>query len=460
MHLYKHQEITADFVIQNKRVFITSDAGTGKTLSVLTGITALKLNEEVSRTLVICPRSIMEPAWGGDIRKWTPWLSYAVSKAGSERNRMHAFDSGCDIVVTNHDAVKWLNEHQEVLEHFDLCVIDESSAFKHRSSQRSRAMRELMKRFDRRILMSATPTSNTITDIWHQAMLLDDGERLGRAFSGFRMQVCQPTQVGPQPNMIEWKDKPGAADIVAERLRDITVRFKFEDCIDIPPNTVRMIQVELPQRLMEQYRELEERARLEYQESEISAIHAGVKAQKLLQLCSGAVYDNDRVARTFDTSRYELVMELVSERPHSVVAFNWSHQRNELIKLAEAQHISWALVDGSVSLTARERIVREYQEGKYQVLFAHPQSAGHGLTLTRGTTTIWASPTYNAEYYQQFNARIYRAGQTQRTETILIAAENTREALVYDVLQGKLELTGSLLSVFADSTYEVDDAAA
>jgi SNF2 family DNA or RNA helicase len=81
--------------------------------------------------------------------------------------------------------------------------------------------------------------------------------------------------------------------------------------------------------------------------------------------------------------------------------------------------------------------VREYQEGKYQVLFAHPQSAGHGLTLTRGTATIWASPTYNLEHFLQGLKRVHRIGQTEKTETIVVVAEGTLDEVVWDALQNK-----------------------
>ena len=452
MQLYSHQEFTADFIRQNDRVFITSDPGTGKTGSVLTGYARRKQG----RMLVLAPLSILQSAWVDDCKKFTPELTIGTSTSGSDKKRLTAFNESCDIVVTNHDAVKWLVKNKHLLDGFDTLVIDESTAFKHRTSDRSKAVRELSKLFQVRILMTGTPNSNSITDIWHQVYLLDEGTRLGRAFHGFRMQVCTPIQNGPDPRHIVWVDKEGAEDVVAERLRDITVRFRFEDCIDVPEHTKHTILTDLSPQLMKQYFQLEREAILMHEQGVVNAVHAGSKVQKLLQLCSGAVYDGDSVARTFHTERYELVMQLVSERKHSVVAFNWTHQRDELTRLADKMGISYGLIDGSVPPAQRAAVVEAFQAGKLQVVFAHPQSAGHGLTLTRGTTTIWASPTYNAEWFQQFNARIYRAGQTQRTETIMIAARGTRETQVYEKLSEKIVRMDSLLAVFQSVT---EDAA-
>jgi SNF2 family DNA or RNA helicase len=140
-------------------------------------------------------------------------------------------------------------------------------------------------------------------------------------------------------------------------------------------------------------------------------------------------------------------MDLVNERKHSVVAFNWRHERDQLIKLAEAQKVSYEVIDGATPGERRTDIVQRFQAGQITVLFCHPQSAGHGLTLTKANTTIWCSPTYNAEHFQQFNRRIYRAGQTQKTETILIAAKDTWETDVYKKLENKLSKMEELLTV-------------
>lgn len=452
--MYAHQQYTADFIRDagSNCVFITSDTGTGKTRSVLEGYKHLRETRGYRRMLVLGPLSILKPAWADDIAKWTPDLTCGISTAGSDKKRRQAFESGADVVITNHDAVKWLIKNKPLLAEFDVIAIDESTAFKHRTSARSKAARQLCDDFEFRILMTGTPNSNGVCDLWHQAILLDRGERLGRMFSGFRSQVCQPVQVGPSVQMVKWVDKEGAEDMVAERMRDITVRFKFEDCIDVPENSVHMMKVDLPPKLMNQYQQLEREAVLMMEDSKINAIHAGSKAQKLLQLCSGAVYDEDHVATLFSTDRYELVMQLVLERDHSVVAFNWTHQRDELVKLATKEGITFGVIDGSTPVHERSRIVDDFQAGKLQAVFAHPQSAGHGLTLTKGRATIWASPTYNAEWFQQFNARIYRAGQQRATETIMIAANGTKEEEVYEILQGKREKMFNLLGVFANTT--------
>ena len=363
--------------------------------------------------------------------------------------------AGVDVVITNHDAVKWLLKPENIglLHDFDAIAVDEVTAYKNPNSARSRAIRDLVDCFDYRIMMSGTITPNSVTDIWHPVVLLDDGERLGRTFYGFRLQVCTPQQVGPNPNQVKWNDNPGAQDMVAAKIHDITIRFRFQDCIDIPEHSKQMMYIDLPTQLQAQYEQLRDQALLEAENGAlINAVHAGAKYQKLLQLCSGVVYDEDGKDVVFSTDRSQLVMDLVSERDHSVVAFNWKHQKNELLKLADKMKLPYAVIDGETKQADRDRAVEDFQAGKLRVIFAHPASAGHGLTLTRGCATIWASPTNRSELFSQFNSRIYRAGQKRKTETITIAARGTFEESAYETLGGKLDAMDELLDIFQRNT--------
>jgi len=437
---FEHQKVTSKFILDNKRVLITSDPGTGKTRSV---IDAYKKQKE-GKLLVLAPLSILGASWGDDIEKFAPDLSYAIAYS---KNRAKAFQEDVDIVITNHDAVKWIVKNPHALQGFDTLCIDEFTAFKNKDSARSKAILKIAKHFDKRIAMSGTPNSNTILDIWHPTLIVDDGERLGRRFYGFRSAVCTSKFNGFAN---EWVDRSDAQEIVGAALSDINIRYKLEECIDMPEQTIRQMYVQLPKAIQTQYETFAADSVLYTGATTINAVHAGAKVKKLLQLCTGAVYDEDGNAQGIHTERYDLVMQLVQERSHSLVAFNWKHERDHMTALADKLGISYGIIDGSTASHKRKDIVDRIQAGQLQVVFCHPQSAGHGLTMTKATTIIWSSPTYNAEHYQQFNRRIYRAGQTQKTEIIQIAAKDTWETDVYDKLDGKLTRMEELLNILTD----------
>jgi len=238
-------------------------------------------------------------------------------------------------------------------------------------------------------------------------------------------------------------------EAVADMLSDISIRHVFEECTDIPENHVYTMPFALSAKHRRAYEILREHAILELGSGGVSAFNAGVLANKLLQMASGAVYDDAGLVQLYDTARYELVIDLAVQREQCVIAFNWTHQRDNLVALAEARGIKYALIDGTVSSKKREEAVRLFQAGFIKIIFAHPASAAHGLTLTRGTTTIWTSPIYNAEHYTQFNKRIYRIGQKKRSETLLVIAEDTIDAEVAKRLMGKVEKMTDLLEMLA-----------
>lgn len=444
--LMAHQKQTVKKLSAHDAVFDMSDPGTGKTIVQITDVAATnKLKPH--KTLIFAPKSLLRSAWDNDFIKAAPHITRSIATA---TNRVKALKENSDVYITNHDAaVQLAKMPPSFWSQFKggTLIIDESSAFKHRTSARSKAMSKIARNFKRVRLMTGTPSTNSILDLWHQVFILDGGQRLGKSFFAFRSAVCTPKQVGPSPNMIQWVDKPTAEAAVSGLIQDLVIRHKFEDCVDIPDNHQYPVPYRLNNKHLKLYTELETTSIIQLNDKSVSAINGAVLYTKLLQAASGSVYNDAGEYTVLDTERYELVLDLVEERKHSIVFFNWKHQRDELLKLADTRKMRYALIDGGTTSKERDRIVEDYQKGFYDCLFAHPQSAGHGLTLTKGTATIWCSPTPNLEHYLQGLKRIHRIGQTLKTETIMIVAQGTIEEQVYASLLRKDAKMGSLLTL-------------
>lgn len=449
---YTHQQSIVDFCLHAPRVCNWSDPGTGKTRA---HIDAFAERPQRKRALVFAPLSILEPAWGNDIKKYRPGLTYAVADA---KHRKAALYGNADMVLCNHDGAKAIaklaKDDPHLLSDFDELIVDEATAYKNLAGRggaaRARAVADIRHHFPFRRMLTGTPATNSILDLWGIAYLCDDGERLGKSYYAFRNQVTTAKQVGQSAQMVQWIEKPGALDIVSKQLEDITIRFHKRDCVDIPPNHVFTVYTELPLHVRQLYNEMLRESVVLFKSGAIAnAINAGARATKLLQICTGAVYTEGGVSTLVHLERYRLVVDLIQERPWPcVVVFNWQHEREQLTQAAQSQGLSYAVLDGSTPQAQRPGIIEAFQDGKIRALFIHPQTAAHGLTLTAGRTTIWASPTANAEHFLQANARIDRNGQLHPTETILIAAKNTREEHVYNLLQGKVDRVHTLLDIF------------
>lgn len=450
--LFDHQRRSVEFLSTTPTALDLSDPGTGKT-RVQIELFAARRARGGGKLLVIAPKSLLRTAWEDDFRKYAPWLRVSVAFAS---NREEAFQEDADVYITNTDGVNWLAKQKPSFFHgFETLVIDELSAFKHATSQRSKALSKLRKYFKYRYGLTGTPDSNSVTDLWHQCFVIDDGKRLGTSFYAFRSQVCQPQQVGPMPQMVKWIDREGAELGVATLIKDITIRHKFEDCVDIPENHQFTLQYHMSKTQEQKYLQMADIAMTSINRQVINAVNAASVMTKLMQIASGAVYDESKNYAEIDTGRYELVADLVQQRGHSVVFFNWKHQRDNLIKEFQARGITFALIDSSVGDKKRAEAVGLFQKGFYKVLLAHPQSAAHGLTLTRGTSTIWTSPTYNLEHFLQGNKRIYRISQTEPTETIILLAAGTIEEKVYDKLLDKNVRQANLLSILQEYKDEI-----
>jgi SNF2 family DNA or RNA helicase len=444
---FAHQKKSLTHATKTPIVFDCSDPGTGKT-GVAIWDFERRRKKKGGCALVLAPRSLLRTAWQNDFRKFAPSLRTVVAEAA---NRAEAFDTPADVYITNVDATTWLAKQPKAFfKKFDTLIVDESSAYKHSTSQRSKAAAKLAKHFKYRRAMTGTPNGRSITDVWHQVFLLDGGQRLGTSFYAFRNTVCTPVQKGQNANAIEWSDKDGAEEAVFNLISDIVIRHKFENCVDIPANHRYALEYDLPKKHRDMYQQMESTAILELKKSKkvVTAINAAVVAGKLLQIASGAVYDDAGEFALVDEGRYKLVLDLVEERQHSLVFFHWRHQRDALVAEAEKRGLTFCVIDGDAKDSERNEYVTAYQNGAYRVMFAHPRSAAHGLTLTRGTTTIWASPTYDLELYEQGSKRQHRMGQTQKTETITIVAPGTIDERAYDVMQTKNARMQNLLGLF------------
>jgi len=432
--LFKHQKQSLEVLAKNKRVLDTSDPGTGKTRVEVEDF-AKRRRKGGGCALVLATKSLLDTAWRLDFNEFAPDMGVVTAYA---HNRAEAFAANADVYVTNHDAVNWLiKQPASFFKKFDTLIVDEGTAFKHHASMRSKALAKLVKYFDYRRILTGKPISNGILNLWHLLFLLDDGARLGKSFFAFRAAACVPIQVGKSTKAIKWVDRSGIEATIAIIIRDITIRHRFEDCVDIPENFRHAKYFKLSKSHIQAYQDMEDFRIVQLKKSRITAVNAAVVANKLLQIASGAVYNDDDEYSLINSERYQLVLDLVEERAHSIVFFQWKHQRDELIKEATKRGVTYAVFDGSVRDTDRAGIIADFQAGKFQVLFAHPQSASHGLTLVRGTATIWAGPTYNLEHFLQGLKRVHRIGQRQRTETIVVVAEDTIDERVWQVLQNK-----------------------
>jgi len=448
---WPHQQATVQAATEGTLLADFSDPGTGKTRAHIDAF-AYHLGRRLSsKCLVVCPKTLMGPAWAQDIAQYQPGLTVSLAYADC---RKEAFDVEADLYIINVDGVKYLaNLKRDFLTaRFppdSTLIIDEVTAFKNPNSQRSKAMLKLSTLFKYRRVLTGTPNPNSVTELWHPTLLLDSGERLGHSFYRFRSSVQTPTEVN---GFTRWEDRPESLDVVSYLIKDISIRHEFDKVMDVPPIHDHYVEFDINKKLRTAYdRSLKDNilAISDYIEKDIVPANAAVLINKMLQLLSGAVYSANGEYQLLDTERYELITDLVAERDHSVVFISWEHQLRELSTRLTKRGLDHGLLTSDCSSVQRDELVKDYQRGAYQTLLMHPKTGAHGLTLTRGRAVIWASPRYEADYMRQGIARIRRGTQNKTTENIMLCANDTIEKQVYQKLMAKVDKMNTFLSTMA-----------
>ena len=438
-----------------------SDCGTGKTRTVIDFVLWLRSIGCNSKIVTLGTRTILQTAWGDDIDKYSHGaLTYSVANAS---NRAKAFAKDADFYITNHDAVKWMTakEQDKLLEKLGdfILIADESTAFKTPNAARTAKACWLASKARFCIPMTGTPMPQSILDIWSQVLMADNGKRLGNNYYRFQYkymtsidQLVYNPKTGRSQVFKKWVAKEGAAEEVFELIKDICVRFDSSRQ-NLPRCERHFKYVDLPEKALREYKRLEtELAIMAESGMVIEAGSAAALRTKLLQLCSGSVYSADGTVVQFHTERYELAIDLAEEAEQALVAFNYKHERDALVAEATKRNIPFGVIDGETSDSMRIKVRDMFQDGTIKLIIAHPKSAGHGITLTRGRRVIWCGPTDNGELFYQFNKRVNRGGQTQENDIIMIVARGTRETRAYDGLRLKLDQQDGFNYLFAAHT--------
>ena len=429
---YHYQAYATQWIIDRKKSALFLEMGMGKSVSTLTAILELMYDYfDVAKVLVIAPLRVASTTWEEEVEKWDHLNELRISKVlGSEKQRVAALYKKADVYIINRENVTWLVEHFDSDWPFDMVVIDELSSFKSSKAQRFKSLKKVRPFIKRLVGLTGAPAPNGLIDLWPQIYLLDGGERLGKTVTGYREKYFLPDKRN-QMIVYTWKLKEGAEDTIYEKLSDICVSMKANDYLELPERMDNIISVELSKKVKEQYDRLEKELILSIEETDVLAGSAAVLANKLLQVANGAVYDEDGEVKHIHDEKLKALdelMEFASGKP-VLVFYGYQHDKDRLLK-----HLKKL----KPRLLESDQDIKDWNQGKVQVLLAHPASAGHGLNLqTGGNIIIWFGLTWSLELYQQANARLWRQGQKQTVVIHHIIAKDTIDERVMKALEDK-----------------------
>ena len=441
---HPYQEYCTRRIIEDPYLGLLLDMGLGKTVITLTAINELVYNRwAVTRVLVVAPKKVAEATWASEASKWDHLQHLRVIPVlGSAARRIRALDTPGDVYVTNRENVPWLVDYLRNGWNFDMVVLDESSSFKNPASKRFKALRMVRDRIRRMVLLTGTPAPNGLADLWAQVWLLDKGQRLGRTITSFREAFFKEDRAYPGQQYRTYTLLDGAADRIRAAISDICVSMQAEDYLTLPDYIEDVIPVELDAKASKAYRKLEREMLLEVDAQTITAGTAAVLNSKLLQLCSGAVYDTE--GRTVDVHgcKVEAFLECIEQLhgEHALVFYWFQHERERLVEALAGSGLRVR-----VYLGPQEE--RDWNAGEIDILLAHPASCGYGLNLQAGGHhAVWFGyPNWALEIYQQANKRLHRQGQQFPVISHHLVVRGGMDEAVIDALHSKGDTQEALM---------------
>jgi SNF2 family DNA or RNA helicase len=442
-----HQKETAAFLTMHRRAFVFNGLGSGKSLAALHAAEFLRSEGKVKRTLIVCPLSTMQRAWGDEIFENFMHRRYVILH-GSREKRLALLAQEADYYIVNHDGISlaWLQQAIMHREDINLIIADEASAYRNSRTTRYKRFETLINRPGVRTwLMTATPCPNAPTDAWALARLVDK-TTVPKYFKSFQERVMH--QISPY----KWVPRSDGARVAFEVMQP-AIRFATRDCIDLPPTTYMTRSAELTPEQQKAYQQMHRTFVMQAAKEKgkpVVAANAAVKLSKLIQIACGAVRtgDGDDTVELDAAPRIQVVKEIIEEAGGKVIVFVPFKAVLQKLALAISEEHTVAIVSGDTSVAERNRIFAEFQSpAELRVLVAHPKCMSHGLTLTAADTIVWYAPYPSNEVTEQANGRIVRTGQTRHTNIVEIEATPV-EHEIYKALRTRKKMSETIMELY------------
>lgn len=426
---HEYQRFVIDYIKKNPIAAVFLDMGLGKTSITLSALNDLLFDSfDVHRILVVAPLRVARNTWSSEIKKWEHLqdLQYSIV-VGTEKERMAALEKRADIYIINRENVQWLVEKSGKKFDYDMVVVDELSSFKNHEAKRFRAFMKVRPKVKRIVGLTGTPSSNGLMDLFAEFKMLDMGERLGRFIGAYRANFFRPDKMNG-PIVYSYKPIPGAETMIYNRISDITISMKATDYLKMPELVSSRYEVQMDDVEKQKYEEFKKDLVLEIEDGEITAANAASLSGKLSQMANGAVYSDDLAVSQIHDKKLDAledIIEAANGKP-VLVAYWFKHDLTRITERLRKLKVIYQKLDSDES-------IRKWNEKELQVGLIHPASAGHGLNLqSGGSTMVWFGLTWSLELYQQTVARLWRQGQTENMVVIqhIVTADTIDERIL------------------------------
>ena len=444
-----HQVEMCRFLTTHVRCHNLSEPGTGKTLGNLWASDFLLGLHAVKRVLIVAPLTTVYSVWRDAIGEHLPGRRRSSVLHGSVKQRLGAIEQDADYYIINNEGLTIDAVREALVRRGDigLIIVDESHKYRHPSTARWKALRNTIRDLGNPLvwLNTGTPTPQEPTDAWGQQALIVKPSMSNRSWHNTVMR---------QVTAFKWVPVGDSDKIVGEFMQP-AIRFRRDECIDLPPTTYEFRKAEMTTAQRAALDGLRKKMQLVLSSGvQITAVHEGALRLKVLQILAGAVYDKEHVAHDVDAStRMALLKDVLDECDRKVIVFASFSSVVKRVADALRKDYSVQVITGETPLAERTQAFKAFQqEADPRVLVADPRTMSHGLTLTAANTIVWYSPADGGDSYVQANARIQRPSQTSHSRILHLYVDPIEHA-IYSRNQARQSLQNLVMAWVNGESY-------
>jgi len=391
--------------IRGAGVFL--DPGLGKTRTTLSILDFLFQLGAIRKALIVGPLRPVYSVWPVELKRWGFPQTYQILHGKTPSN----LKADAQIELMNFDS---LHKLTHIEDRWDVIVLDESTQIKNWGTNRTKNVKKLAKSIPGRILLTGTPASNSLVDLFPQLYVIDGGEALGKTVGGFRRTFCRPSG---QQQWNKWIVRKDDQERLQAAIKDKVIRLQAEDYLDMPDLIKNDVWIDLDVKHLAQYRKLKRELFAQLETGDISIASAAAAYGKCRQFANGHVYDNEKAVHIAHKEKIRALMEVHEELAGKplLVFYHFKHDLAQIQKGigSEKPFRNSPVIQGGMKPEEVENILAKWNDGKYHAILCQWQAASHGLNMQGACNDVACFGVVDSlETYEQAYRRVYRQGVT------------------------------------------------
>lgn len=416
--MHDYQKKMVNFQCTHPHSMMWADMGLGKTITTLTSVDHLIRTQFLKGVIIVAPIRVIRLVWRQEAAKWehTKHLQFSMV-TGTRDQRTRALLRPADIYMINYENLGWLAETLQTYFvkkdrplPFNGIVWDEISKMKNSATDRVKAVKKILDKFDWTTGLTGTPASNGYKDLHGQFLVVDKGERLGTSKTAFRTRFYR--KVGPYKE-VAYED---TEDTIKKLIGDITLEMSAEDYNPLPDLMVNDVEIEMPDDLRGKYERMEKEFFLQLDSGTgVEVFNQASLTNKCLQFSNGAMYPVAGMPlwEPIHDLKLDALDEIIEEAQGSPILCAYAYRSDAeriMDRFKSLRPINLTECKSEASLV---NAMHRWKTGDCQLMIGHPASMGHGIDglQKNGHILVWYGLNWSLDLYEQFNARVRRQGQ-------------------------------------------------